>query len=65
MSDEPKDPSVEEVSAGPDKPKVEWEYKTEFGINARMREIIDTTIKVAEIEIDTYRRKIAKLTYGS
>lgn len=71
MSDEPKiDPEVKAEAApaeeeGPKKPQIEWEYKTEFGINARMREIIDTTIKVAEAEIATYKRKIERLTYGS
>lgn len=48
-----------------DPPKATWEYKTEFGINARMREVIEATIKVAEAEVEAYKRKIERLTYGS
>lgn len=56
----------EDFEGPPEPPKgPEWEYKTEFGINSRMREVIDLTLKVAEAEIETYRKKIDKLTYGS
>lgn len=46
-------------------PQLEWEYKTEFGINTKMREVIQATLKVAEASIESYRKKIEKLTYGS
>lgn len=62
MSDEEK---TGQSPPEPEKPKVEWSYKTEFGINGRMREIVNMTIKTAEAEIERYRRKIEKLTYGS
>lgn len=42
----------------------EWKFKTEFGINERMREIVEMTIRVANDEIARNRRKIDKLTYG-
>ena len=49
----------------PEKPKATWEYKEEFGINTRMREILEETKKVCEAQIEQYRRKLEKLTYGS
>jgi hypothetical protein len=57
----------DEVQAAlvPVKPQARWEHKTEFGVNTQMRSIIDLSIKVAEAEIDSYRRKLDKLTYGS
>ena len=63
MSEEEKEPT--ELPEEPPKPKANWEYKTEFGINTKMREVIQATIKVCEAEIKTYRRKIEKLTYGT
>jgi len=54
-------PKPEETS----KAQATWEYKTEFGIAAKMREVIEVTVKVAETEIERYKRKIEKLTYGS
>jgi hypothetical protein len=49
----------------PEPPKVEWEYKTQFSINERMREVIQATIKVAQADIESYRKKLRKLTYGA
>jgi hypothetical protein len=45
-------------------PPLQWEYKTSFGINDRMREVIQLTVKVAEAEADRLRKKLHKLTYG-
>ena len=54
MSEEKKDP---EPPA--------WEFKKEFAINARMREIALATKAVAETEVSLLRRKLERLTYGS
>jgi hypothetical protein len=45
-------------------PTPAWQYKTSFGINDRMKEVIELTIRVANEEIARNRRKIDKLTYG-
>ncbi len=42
-----------------------WEYKTEFAIYAKMKEVVEKTIEVTEKQLVFYRRKIQKLTYGS
>lgn len=58
---------VEEGAPPPEEPKQkppEWQYKTEFGINTRMREIIGKTIEVSELELKTLRHKLDRLTYG-
>lgn len=60
MSDEEKDPNAEKTQG-----EATWEYKTRFGINDKISEVVQQTIKVAEAEIEGYRRKIEKLTYGS
>lgn len=65
MSGDPRDGDTPDETAAPEPPKATWECKTEFGINARMREVIEATIKVAEAEVETYKRKIERLTYGS
>jgi hypothetical protein len=41
-----------------------WEYKTQFGINDKMKEVIEATIKVCNQEIARNKRKIDKLVYG-
>lgn len=51
---------------GPPEPKrLKWEYKTQFGISEKMKDVIELTIKVAEAEVAAYQRKLEKLTYGS
>lgn len=47
------------------RPPLQWEYRTELKINARMRELISMTKAVTEAEVDRLRRKIEKLKYGS
>lgn len=53
-------PPTEEPNPAP-----RWEYKTELGINARMRELAELTKVVTEGEVDRLRRKLEKLRYGS
>jgi hypothetical protein len=65
MSEKTPEETTDVQDEVPPKPKAHWEYKSEFGIHARMREVIEMTIKVTTIEIDGYRRKIERLTYGS
>lgn len=42
-----------------------WEYRTDFGINKKMQEVIVLTISATQSEIQTLRRKLEKLQYGS
>jgi len=42
-----------------------WEYKKTFAINETMKAVIEATIKTTQSEIDKYRKKLSKLTYGS
>jgi hypothetical protein len=46
------------------KPKVNWEYKTEFGINTKMKEILKMTLTAAQAERDRLKKKLDKLQYG-
>lgn len=49
-----------------EKPKTpEWQYKKEFEINKRMKEVVKLTISATQAELDGLRRKLDKLTYGS
>jgi hypothetical protein len=43
----------------------EWERRENFAINERMKEVLKLTKQVAEKEIESLRRKLDKLTYGS
>ncbi len=46
-------------------PQANWEYRDDFKINDRMREIIHLTREAAEAEINSLKRKLRKLQYGS
>lgn len=46
------------------KPKASWEYKTEFGINTRMKEVLKATLAAAQAERDRLKKKLDKLQYG-
>lgn len=68
MNDAPKDEAPPPEAAKPEaapEPEHKWEYRTEFKITGRMREVIELTIKAVEAEKDVLRRKLEKLTYGS
>jgi hypothetical protein len=67
MSDETKPPETieEETSKTEEKPPPAWEYKTEFGIHTKMKEVIHRTIDVTSEHIEDLKRKLDKLTYGS
>jgi len=41
-----------------------WEYKTDFAINTKMREVVTKTIEASELELAGLLRKLDKLTYG-
>ena len=57
----PEEPTPE--TAQPEPPK--WEYRNEFKITGRMRDVVGLTIKATEAELAVLRRKLNKLTYGS
>lgn len=63
MSDEEK--KDESTETPPEPPKANWEFKQEFGIVTKMREIVLLTKEAHEIEVDRLRRQLEKLTYGS
>ena len=63
MADEKTDEVVSEEEA--EEPKATWEFKKEFEINRRMKEVIGLTIKATESELKVLRRKLDKMTYGS
>jgi hypothetical protein len=46
-------------------PQAEWQKKTEFAINGKMREAVHLSISAFESELTLLRRKLAKLQYGS
>lgn len=46
-------------------PPPQWERRTSFKINDRMRDVVEQTIDVTRGEIVKLRRKIEKLQYGS
>ena len=46
-------------------PKATWEYKEEFEINKRIKEVVGATIKATEAELSVLRRKLDKMHYGS
>lgn len=54
-----------EKSEKSEEPRFNWEYREEFRINTKMREVIKLTKLITESEIDRLRRKVEKLTYGS
>jgi hypothetical protein len=42
-----------------------WEYKEEFGIVSKLREVVKATQVASEKELADLRRKLERLTYGS
>jgi hypothetical protein len=57
---------IDDNLEGPPEPVVAtWEYKKTFAINDNISVVVKETIKATEAQIEQYRRKIAKLTYGS
>lgn len=61
------DEKTDEVSPeeGAEEPKAAWEYKEEFEVNRRMKEVIGLTIEATQAELKVLRRKLNKMTYGS
>jgi hypothetical protein len=41
-----------------------WEYKNDFGINVKMKEMLKATLVASESELDRLRKKLNKLQYG-
>lgn len=54
----------EESAGAQEPPKANWEFKTEFAINTKMKELIHKTIEVSEMESEMLRKKLERLTYG-
>ena len=46
------------------KQKAQWQHKTEFEINKRMKEVIKLTIEASEEELVRLRKKLERLQYG-
>lgn len=44
--------------------KPSWEYKSDFGINVKMKEMLKATLVASESELDRLRKKLNKLQYG-
>jgi len=44
--------------------KPSWEYKNDFGINMKMKEMLKATLAASELELDRLRKKLNKLQYG-
>lgn len=60
----PEDPKPEEAQETKPPPP-QWERRTSFKINDRMKDVVQKTIDLTRMEIASLRRKIDKLTYGS
>lgn len=45
-------------------PPPQWERRTSFKINDRMKDIVEKTIDVSRAEVVRLRRKLEKLQYG-
>lgn len=66
MSDEPEVPETpEEPPKFEEKPPPTWEYKTEFGIHTKLKDVVSKTIDVTATEIEVLKKKLDRLTYGS
>jgi hypothetical protein len=67
--DTEKIPPVTEEGSGSeenaDPPRAQWQFKNEFGIHTKLKEVVRGTIEVSNAELDLLRRKLDKLTYGS
>jgi|HubBroStandDraft_3_1064219.scaffolds.fasta_scaffold223059_2 hypothetical protein len=53
------------VEEAPKEPQASWEFREEFGINNRMKEVIAITLSAANAERDVLLKKLEKLQYGS
>lgn len=42
-----------------------WEYRDEFKINQRMKEMVHLAVEATESELAALRRKLDRLTYGA
>lgn len=61
----PSDEGAPKAETSEERQPPQWEFRKEFRINTQMREMLNLTRKVTELEIDRLRRKVEKLTYGS
>ncbi len=63
---EPEVPSSEqEVETPIDPTGPAWEFKSKFGINAKLEAVCRKSIDVASVEVDKLKVKLDKLTYGA
>lgn len=42
----------------------QWAYRTNLGINAKMKEVIEKTLEAAKAERDLLLKKLRKAQYG-
>lgn len=48
----------------PEEKAPEWEYRTNLGINERMKDVIKKTLEAARAERDLLLKKLRKAQYG-
>lgn len=63
---EPQNESGNADTEGVEEPKfrAKWKYMTDFPINHQMKDAVEKTIHVTQMEISAMRRKIERLRYG-
>ena len=59
----PETPSAEPQPEGPLPPQ--WEYRRNFKITEKMKNIVNLTMEATQSEIKRLRKRIDKLTYGA
>jgi sugar-specific transcriptional regulator TrmB len=62
-TEENKAPEAQSEEKKPEPPK--WEYRQNFGINNKMKEVIEKTVEATEAELSHLRKKLEKLQYGA
>ncbi len=55
----------DEKTTPEEKPPLQWEYKTQFGINEKLKTVVERAIDASVSEVERLKRQIDKLTYGS
>lgn len=56
---------MSEDNKTPEEKPPQWQYKEDFAINAKLKEVIERTAEATTAEIDNLKRKLEKLTYGA
>lgn len=63
--DEMETEETQEGSEGEAKAQPNWEYRERLAIHDNMDKVVRLTIEATRAQIDLYKRKLDKLTYGS